>query len=81
MNRPEEWERGFLRPVLKSAEPHPMVFLELLARRAMGRPELIDLFASTMEDMGKWYQEQVAALDGVLMLRRIMREGKEGDGE
>lgn len=61
---PDQIER-ILATIKESAEEHPMVFLELLARRALHEngAEAIPQLAQACEDMGRWYQAQADALE------------------
>ena len=73
-----DWEKNLVQPVMRCAEHHPLVFLEILARLAERNPEAIPLFADAMEGMGRWYQAQAAGLEGITDLRRIADGGKGG---
>jgi hypothetical protein len=51
--------------VLKSAEKHPLVFIELMARRMLqeNSDEAIPQLAQASEDMGRWYEAHASALE------------------
>lgn len=54
-----------VRTVKESAKEYPLIFIELLTRRALRESgaEAIPQLAKACEDMGHWYQAQADALE------------------
>lgn len=63
--RPEQIER-FAQVVRQSASEYPLVFLDLMVRRALSghnTDRAIEQFANACQDMARWYAQQADALE------------------
>lgn len=62
---PAQIER-FASVVRESAADHPLIFLELMVRRALtgqDTDKAIEQFANACQDMARWYVQQADALE------------------
>lgn len=67
------WETSFAAPVLATAAHDPVLFLQILTRRAEHYPEAIQLFADAAREMGERYHAEADKLDAVKAAREAAR--------
>lgn len=67
------WQKQVTRRVMESAGELTCVQLEFLLQRLESCPEALPAIADAMEDMGRWSEQQAAALRAE-MARRAARD-------
>lgn len=68
-----DWQKKITRRVMEGAGEHTGVQLEFLLQRLETCPEALPAIADAMEDMGRWSDQQAAALRAE-MARREARD-------
>jgi|GEM_PF-2059379 len=68
-----DWQKQITRRVMEGAGEHTGVQLEFLLQRLETCPEALPAIADAMEDMGRWSDQQAAALRAE-MARREARD-------
>ena len=68
-----DWEKQVTRRVMECAGEHSSAQLQFLLQRLKAHPETLPAIAQAMEDMGRWSDQQAAALRAE-MARREARD-------
>ena len=77
MSIPKNFERVLVQGVLDMAEDEPMVFLEILARRALTSEATFKNMMECMREFIELQEEQLAGLEALADLKRIMSKTKQ----